>query len=554
MGAVRSWLNASGISNHRIKHSVNRGWLYFKATTSEAETLLKTKFHEYEDVQNDRWAIGCDEYSLPNHIHHHIDYVTPGVKPSRIRKRSLHPRLDAPRRKRSFRMDRPIVRVSNLSSNLSNCNNVITPDCIAALYQIPEPATDINPGSSIGIFEDGDFYAQEDLNLFFANFTPQIPQGTHPTLDSIDGGQAPVPVEDAGGESDLDFQLAYPIVYPTEIVLYQVDDALYSSGEIPSQGFGNTFLDALDGSYCNYTAFNETGDDPTLDPTYPDPNPGGYNGSLECGTYKPTPVISISYGEQEIDLPAGYQERQCNEFMKLGLQGVSVFVASGDTGVAGVQEQQYPNGCIGPNLTVFNPTNPNSCPFLTNVGATMVNPNATVNDPESAAFEFFDNGTFLFTSSGGFSNIYPVPQYQQSAVDSYFANYNPPYPYYELTGGFDASKIGDGIYNRIGHGIPDVSANGVSIGVYNEGEFASFGGTSASSPIFASVVTRLNNARLNLGKSTIGFINPALYAHPEVLNDITNGTNPGCGTDGFKAVPGWDPVRIFDLCQSVIGC
>ena len=48
-----------------------------------------------------------------------------------------------------------------------------------------------------------------------------------------------------------------------------------------------------------------------------------------CGTYKPTPVLTISYGEQEVDLPANYQERQCNEFMKLGLQGVSIFVASG---------------------------------------------------------------------------------------------------------------------------------------------------------------------------------------------------------------------------------
>jgi len=107
----------------------------------------------------------------------------------------------------------------------------------------------------MGIFESGDTYAQADLDLFFANYTPQIPQGTHPTLDAIDGAVAPVPVKQAGGESDLDFQLAYPIVYPIEIVLYQVDDPVYASGEIPTQGFGNSFLDALDGSYCAYTAF-----------------------------------------------------------------------------------------------------------------------------------------------------------------------------------------------------------------------------------------------------------------------------------------------------------
>ncbi len=37
-------------------------------------------------------------------------------------------------------------------------------------------------------------------------------------------------------------------------------------------------------------------------------------------------------------------------------------------------------------------------------------------------------------------------------------------------------------------------------------------------------------------------MNPVLYANPSVMNDIVNGNNPGCGTTGFEAVPGWDPV------------
>lgn len=41
-----------------------------------------------------------------------------------------------------------------------------------------------------------------------------------------------------------------------------------------------------------------------------------------------------------------------------------------------------------------------------------------------------------------------------------------------------------------------------------------------------------------MGKSTVGFVNPVLYAHPEVLNDITNGTNAGCDTYGFSAISG----------------
>jgi tripeptidyl-peptidase-1 len=53
---------------------------------------------------------------------------------------------------------------------------------------------------------------------------------------------------------------------------------------------------------------------------------------------------------------------------------------------------------------------------------------------------------------------------------------------------------------------------------------------------------QINEERLAIGKSTVGFINPALYSNPWVLNDITNGSNPNCGTGGFSAVPGWDPV------------
>jgi len=64
------------------------------------------------------------------------------------------------------------------------------------------------PGNALGIFEDlDDVYSQEDLDLFFADLAPYIPQGTHPTLDLIDGAVAPTDVADAGIESDLDFQI-----------------------------------------------------------------------------------------------------------------------------------------------------------------------------------------------------------------------------------------------------------------------------------------------------------------------------------------------------------
>jgi hypothetical protein len=63
----------------------------------------------------------------------------------------------------------------------------------------------------------------------------------------------------------------------------------------------------------------------------------------------------------------------------------------------------------------------------------------------------------------------------------------------------------------------------------------------------------INEERANAGKKSVGFINPVLYANPSALNDIKKGNNPGCLTEGFTAVSGWDPVTgmfeiFFFLC------
>ena len=71
----------------------------------------------------------------------------------------------------------------------------------------------------MGVFEDYDAYAQKDLDLFFKYFAPNVPQGTHPTLDSVDGGTAPVKPGSVrnGGESDIDIDLTYSIIYPQSV-------------------------------------------------------------------------------------------------------------------------------------------------------------------------------------------------------------------------------------------------------------------------------------------------------------------------------------------------
>lgn len=365
------------------------------------------------------------------------------------------------------------------------------------------------------------------------DITSEIPRGTHPDLKAVDGAKAPTSVVNAGAESDLDFQVSYPIIWPQNSVLFQTDDMVYENN-YTFNGFLNNFLDAIDGSYCSYSAYGETGNDPKLDPSYPHNVPGGYKGQLQCGVYKPTNVISISYGGAEASLPIYYQRRQCSEFMKLGLQGVSTVVASGDSGVQMRGGTPRPSNCMGKNDNVFAPGFPATCPYLTTVGGTYLPPGADTSKDEEVA-------TTSFPSGGGFSNIYKRADYQKQAVEDYFSKVDLPYKYYKSV---DNSSFGEngGIYNRIGRAYPDVAAVADNILIFNKGLPMVAGGTSAAAPIFASMLTRVNEERLAANKPTVGFVNPILYSHPEVFNDITKGTNPGCNTDGFKAAPGWDPV------------
>jgi tripeptidyl-peptidase I len=499
---VRDWLVNAGIEARRITLSDNKIWFAFDATAAEAEKLLHTEYHTYEDSVTGVKVPSCDAYHVPTHIKKHVDYITPGIKllapvESHSQKKRQTVGSLTRRNTNQFFQDshRPKfqkpsrLRKAQNTSDLSTCDVTITPACVAALYKIPPVTGSVAANNTMGIFESElQYYRQEDLDMFFANETDnRIPNGTHPLPANIDGGVQVAPnLTSAGGEVELDLMLAYPIIYPQTITLYEVDDLVVQSDPNDTYVGGfNTFLDALDGSYCTYSAFGETGDNPKYDPTYPDPRPGGYKGPLECGTYTPTNVISVSYGGQEADVPIAYQKRQCNEYLKLGLQGVSFLFASGDAGVANYPEPygtDGPTGCIGPDLNIFNPTWPNTCPNVTNVGATKVYPGSTVYQahPESAVYDPAGHPYHVnYSSGGGFSNVYSVPKYQKSAVATFFQEHNPPYPYYsglanETGDVHDIDALPDiaalagnsgGIYNRIGRGVPDVAANGDNIAV-----------------------------------------------------------------------------------------
>jgi tripeptidyl-peptidase-1 len=230
-------------------------------------------------------------------------------------------------------------------------------------------------------------------------------------------------------------------------------------------------------------------------------------------------------------------------FGQLGLREVSVIFSSGDTGVGSACQTND-----GKNITRFLPIFPATCPYVTSVGGTYQV------QPEKA----------ISFSSGGFSDRFPRPWYQEVAVTQYL------------------NILGEqwkGLYNPAGRGFPDVAAQGYNFHVIGQDPSSLVltdflvGGTrydpirrcrfltdvsrSASSPTFAAIVSLLNNARLSVGRRALGFLNPWLHSvGKNGLTDITHGGSTGCtGTDIYSGLPtpfvpyaswnatkGWDPV------------
>ena len=210
-------------------------------------------------------------------------------------------------------------------------------------------------------------------------------------------------------------------------------------------------------------------------------------------------VHSVSYGDDESSIASDYIQRVDNEFMKFGVSGRTVLFASGDSGV----------GCTG--ALKFTPNWPTSSPYITSVGGTT------------------SLTTVWSAGGGGFSNVFPTPDYQKDVVDSYLKSGKAPRTSY---------------FNVSGRAYPDVSAFSTNFIIIEYGEETPVAGTSCSTPTFAGVVSILNDIRLNKGQKTLGFLNPLLYTtlKGNGFFDIIYGDNGNDVCKGFEAAKGWDPA------------
>lgn len=216
-------------------------------------------------------------------------------------------------------------------------------------------------------------------------------------------------------------------------------------------------------------------------------------------------VLSISWGSGESGFDNVTMESESEEFRKLGLLGATIFSASGDQGT----------GTTGFfSCGTFDPTWPATSPYVTAVGGTYAN--------SQTSEEVSWSG-----SGGGFSTVFAAPSYQQSAIHNYTSTTVLPPAEYFTAGG---------------RGVPDVAALSNNFEVYSYG-WGTETGTSAATPTFAAIVTRINAQRLSQQKPSLGFINPTLYSVGHIGFDVVSGNNQvsGCPA-GFNATVGWDAI------------
>ena len=195
----------------------------FDASITELENLLQTKYQVYTHTTGQN-HIACDEYSVPQDLSRHIDLIMPTVhfdtkmtgNPDQKQKRDIPDNVQPgnpndgflPKKGATIKGPGAQPNAAPEPFALTTCNTQITPECLRALYNFPNGTL---AKSSYGIVEyTPQAYLQGDLNLFYSNLARQIPAGTAPTLDSIDGGvdQTTQQGFNYNGESDLDLEYA----------------------------------------------------------------------------------------------------------------------------------------------------------------------------------------------------------------------------------------------------------------------------------------------------------------------------------------------------------
>ena len=245
------------------------------------------------------------------------------------------------------------------------------------------------------------------------------------------------------------------------------------------------------------------------------------------------PVMSSSFGLCEAAMGTSGNQFWNSLWQQAAAQGISVFVASGDSGAAGCDSPSGTRAVSGAGVngicsspystcvggTQFNDTSNPGAYWSTNNSASQGSALSYIPELAWNASAGTPNGGGLWASGGGASSIYSKPTWQTGL-------------------GVPADGKRD---------VPDVSLNASVYDGYLfclSGQMYLVGGTSAATPSFAGlmamVVQRAGARQGNANPTLYGLAANQWNGGAAVFHDITTGNNSVPGVSGFSAGPGYD--------------
>ena len=506
---VVAWLQAEGFTVNRVARGRTQVW--FTGSVSQIEAAFRTEMHHYLVDGEPHFANGV-EPAVPTAL---ADVVLGVHNLSDFRPRS---------RVHVSKASADATVKANLTSSLSGLHFLI-PDDFATIYDVKALYTAGFDGTGEKIAIAGQSAVNNsDIDAFrtaaglpartATNFVPTLVPNTGASVVSCGATSC-----DAS-ESSLDLEWAEGVAKgATEIFVY--------TGNSGTANVFDAFTYAIDQILA--------------------------------------PVISMSYGNCEQNLPSSFLTLIQQKTQQANLQGQTIAAASGDFGAADCESSSALPAKAGLGVDI-----PGALPYVTSVGGTTFTGDAagTVSGSCAAATPYWA-GSCSLTSGGSALKHIPETAWNDSSLTNSLS-----------ASGGGASVLfskpswqtGTGVPSDGQRDVPDVAlaaspnhdgyllcfsgscVNGFRNNTANAG-FNVAGGTSFGAPTFAGIIAILNQKT----QSSQGNVNPTLYAlaaaNVGAFNDITTGNNivpcsagtPDCPTTGttqygFIAGTGFDLV------------
>ncbi|KAF8266400.1 peptidase S8/S53 domain-containing protein [Lactarius quietus] len=477
---VNSWLRYHGIQRSSISVSHGGGWLTVAAVpVSRANEMLGASYQLYrESGTNDTSILRTISYGLPAVLHQHVRTVVPTTYFG-----FTHTPLQSPRRRSGTTEDMASRELGTLLPR--GLLSPIVPMDLRWLYRTFNYVPAATNKNALGVVGYSRNYPNpSDLTTFMTQFRTNAKDATY-TFVPINGGlynpNSPTI------EANQNIQYASALVYPTPVTFYNVGGGIVILPDSNKPAPGDAMLEWL---------------------------------RYVLGQSDLPKTISISHGRNEKDLPLEYAAALCLLYAQLGARGVTVLFPSGNDGVGKKENCQadgsgrvqfiidslHPDTAAGTNLS---PQRHNFVgPYVTSVGGTT---GGTGQGPEVAAAI---DGTISGEAS---RTIFCAPPTKMMLCPPFWSS-------------SEARAISRAVQAQQHRRVLPPPL-GFEHPVDPSGQTA------------AGVISLLNDHLLSTDRAPLGFLNPLLYGHLRpAMNDITSGSNPGCNTPGFSAVPGWDPV------------